>query len=114
MLQLFANTKYYMYSQVVDMRKGIYGLCGVVNNELKQNILQGDVFIFINKKYNTLKLLQWEGDGFALYEKKLTRGTFEHKTQNDTNALLLTHYQLQCILQGIILKSIQIKRRFVP
>jgi transposase len=112
-LQLSAQTKYYLYSQAVDMRKGIYSLCGVVNNELKKSVLQGDVFVFINRKQNTIKLLQWDGDGFALYEKKLARGTFEHKIQKDSSALLLTHYQLQCILQGIVLKSIQLKRRFV-
>lgn len=101
-----------MYTQVVDMRKGIYGLCGVVQNELNQNILLGDVFVFINRKHNTLKLLQWEGDGFCLYEKKLVRGTFEHQQQNNQPAILLTHYQLNCILQGVILKSIKMKKRF--
>lgn len=113
MLQLAANTKYYVYNEVVDMRKGIYGLCGVVQNELGQNVLLGDVFAFFNRKHNTIKLLQWEGDGFALYEKKLARGSFEHHTQAGQRAILLTHYQLQCILQGIILQSIRMKKRFV-
>ena len=51
------------------MRKGCYGLCGIVQNELKKNILLGDVFVFINKRHNQIKLLQWDTDGFALYEK---------------------------------------------
>lgn len=96
------------------MRKGAYGLCGIVQNQLKQNILNRDVFVFVNKKHNTIKLLQWDGDGFALYEKKLARGSFEYQPQQgNDDTVLLTHYQLQCILQGIILQSIRMKKRFV-
>jgi transposase len=113
MLQLSSNTKYYFYNEFVDMRKGVYGLCGVVHNEMKMNVTAGDVFIFLNRKHNTMKLLQWDGDGFSLYEKRLSRGTFEYKIEAGKRIILLTHFQLQCILQGIILKSIQIKRRFV-
>ena len=34
MLHLSSNTLYYFYNKVVDMRKGVYGLCGIVNNEI--------------------------------------------------------------------------------
>jgi transposase len=113
MLQLSSNTKYYFYNEFVDMRKGIYGLCGVVQNEMKMNITDRDVFIFLNRKHNTMKLLQWDGDGFCLYEKRLARGTFEYKIEEGKAIILLTNFQLQCILQGIILKSVKMKRRFV-
>lgn len=112
MLQLSSYTKYYWYNDFVDMRKGIYGLCGLVQNNLKQDITQGDVFVFLNRKCNTLKLLQWDKDGFCLYEKKLSEGTFERQQTNNLSAILLTHYQLNCILQGVVLKSIKIKKRF--
>lgn len=95
------------------MRKGCYGLCGIVHNELKKNILLGDVFVFINKRHNQVKLLQWDRDGFALYEKRLEKGSFEQPCCSDNStALLLTHLQLQHILQGIVLKSVQHKKRY--
>ncbi len=95
------------------MRKGCYGLCGIVQNELKKNILLGDIFVFMGKGYNKIKLLQWDKDGFALYEKRLEKGRFEYPAnkQNGTD-ILLTHLQLQHILQGIILKSVKHKKRF--
>ena len=113
MLHLSSNERYYFYNQVTDMRKGCYGLCGIVQNELKKNILFGDVFVFINKRHNQIKLLQWDKDGFALYEKRLEKGLFEQPaaTQNGTD-ILITHLQLQHILQGIILKSVRHKERF--
>jgi transposase len=96
----------------MDMRKGIFSLCGVVNNELKKNILLRDVFVFINRKKDTIKLLQWDVDGFAMYEKKLAKGTFEHKQLQDSQTTLLTNYQLQCILQGVVLQNVSVKKRF--
>ena len=113
MLHLSSNERYYFYNQVVDMRKGCYGLCGIVQNEMKKNVLLCDVFVFINKRRNQIKLLQWDKDGFALYEKRLEKGLFEQpgNTQNGTD-ILLTHLQLQHILQGVILKSVRHKKRF--
>ena len=95
------------------MRKGCYGLCGIVQNEIKKNILLGDVFVFINKRRNQIKLLQWDIDGFALYEKRLEKGTFQQPLPIQTGTdILLTHLQLQHILQGVILQSVRHKKRF--
>ena len=95
------------------MRKGCYGLCGIVQNELKRNILLGDVFVFINKRHNQIKLLQWDSDGFIVFEKRLEKGSFEQpcNAHNGTD-ILLTHLQLQHILQGVILQSVRHKKRF--
>jgi transposase len=113
MLHLSAARQYYFYNKVTDMRKGCYGLCGIVQNELKKNILLGDVFVFINRRRNQVKLLQWDRDGFALYEKRLEKGTFEQPwpAQNGTD-ILLSNLQLQHILQGVILQSVRHKKRF--
>ncbi len=114
MLHPSSQERYYLYNQIVDMRKGCYGLCGLVQNEMKKNILLGDVFVFINKRHNQIKLLQWDKDGFALYEKRLEKGTFEQpgNTQNGTD-ILLTHLQIQHILQGVILQSVRHKKRYI-
>ena len=114
MLHLSSNERYYFYNQITDMRKGCYGLCGIVQNELKKNILSGDVFVFINRRHNQIKLLQWDKDGFTLYEKRLEKGSFEKpcSAQSGTD-MLLTHLQLQHILQGVILQSVRHKKRFV-
>ena len=113
MLYLSANTRYYLYSNIVDMRKGCYGLCGLVTNDMKKNILSGDVFVFMNKRHNQIKLLQWDKDGFALYEKRLEKGTFEQPDNLHENSdILLSNLQLQLILQGIILQSVRHKKRF--
>ena len=113
MLHLSSTERYYFYNQIVDMRKGCYGLCCIVQNELKKNVLLGDVFVFINKRHNQIKLLQWDRDGFAVYEKRLEKGTFEQPDFDQTaNSILLTNIQLKHILQGVILRSVIHKKRF--
>ena len=113
MLHLNASIRYYFYSKIVDMRKGCYGLCGLVTNDMKKNILSGDVFIFMNKRHNQIKLLQWDKDGFAIYEKRLEKGSFERPDNSAENSdIFLSHIQLQLILQGIMLHSVRHKKRF--
>ena len=77
MLHLNTGFRYFYYNGVADMRKGAYSLSGLVRNEMNRDVLSGDEFIFIGKRANKIKLLQWDTDGFALYEKGLERGTFE-------------------------------------
>jgi transposase len=76
--------------------------------------LSGSVFIFINKKRNQLKLLLWEGDGFALYYKRLEKGTFElpATTQIDSSSLAVSARQLQFILQGVSLEKVHFRKRY--
>jgi hypothetical protein len=113
MLSLNANTRYFLYQSYIDMRKSFNGLCGIVTNELHQNILGNDVFIFFNKRKTHVKLLAFEGDGFAIYYKRLEEGTYEFSADSSSGtSSLLSYGQLLLILQGISLKKVQFRRRY--
>lgn len=95
------------------MRKGFDSLSGLVTLQLQMNALSGAVFIFFNKKRNQVKLLVWEGDGFAMYYKRLEKGTYELPAMDDTNTSASIHTrQLQLILQGISLSSVRNRKRY--
>ena len=95
------------------MRKSFDGLSGTVRNELGKDPLNGEVFIFINKRCNQVKLLPWEGDGFSLYYKRLEKGTYELPLWNeDAKSVELRSDELMLILQGISLQSVQRRKRF--
>ena len=110
MLHLSASVKYYFYTQAVDMRKGFDSLSGLVQQHMHLNVLNGGIFIFINKKRNQVKLLLWEGDGLSLYYKRLEQGTYECPQTIEGYNLSAT--QLQLILHGIQLKSVKMKNRY--
>lgn len=113
MLHLSAACRYYLYTGTTDMRKGFDSLCGIITAQMNHNALSGAVFIFFNKKHNQIKILLFEGDGFALYHKRLERGTYElPEADHKTSSTAVTNEQLQLILQGISLKSIRKRKRY--
>ena len=60
------------------MRKGVWNLCGLVPVwPAKSNPLDGSVYVFFSKSYQTVKLLVWDRDGFVVYMKRLEQGRFE-------------------------------------
>src|SRR3954468_10715768 len=112
MLPLSAACRYYLYTGTTDMRKGFDSLCGIVTSQMNHHALSGAVFIFFNKKHNQVKLLLFEGDGFAIYHKRLEQGTYElPEADNKSGSTAVNSQQLQLILQGISLKSIHKRKR---
>ena len=111
MLSLSPSCRYFFYRQQADMRKGFDGLSGIVRNALQKDPLTGDIFVFINRRRNQIKLLHFEGDGFSIYHKRLERGTYEIPEGNQ-DQMVLRHEQLQFILQGVLLKSVRHRKRF--
>lgn len=93
------------------MRKSFDGLSGIVRNSLGKDPLNGDIFIFVNRRRNQIKLLRFENDGFAIYYKRLERGTYEIP-DGIGDHLVLGHDQLQFILQGVSLSSVRHRKRF--
>jgi transposase len=113
MLSISKGYRYYLYGRGCDMRKGFDGLSGLVVNEFKRNPLSGDVFIFFNKPRSHVKLLQWQGDGFAMYCKRLEKGTYEiPEISSASSGIELSSQQLLLILEGISLQSVKKRLRY--
>jgi transposase len=94
------------------MRKGFDGLSGVVRQGLSKDPLSGDMFIFLNRRRNQIKLLLWERDGFSIYHKRLERGTYELPLCDGSDSIDIRSDELMLILQGISLKSVRRRTRF--
>jgi transposase len=95
----------------VDGRKGIDGLAGVVRTALGRDPRSGDLFVFRNRRGDRLKILAWMGDGFALYLRRLERGTFAFPAAA-TKDLALSPTQLAMILGGLDLAAARPRPRF--
>ena len=113
MFSLTSSFCYYLYRNPTDMRLGMDGLCGLVRGQLRRSPGSGEVFLFINKPRNKVKLLRWEEGGFILYYKRLEQGTFELPTFNVTaTACVLGWAELVMIIEGISIQKIQRRKRF--
>ena len=72
MFHLHEKLKYFLYPAAVDMRKSFYTLSGIVTSIMKRDVQSGEVFIFVNKRLTTMKILHLEHGGLVIYHKKLT------------------------------------------
>ena len=52
------------------------GLPGAVEEYLKQDPKSGHLFVFFNRTCRMVKILYWEGDGYAIWSKRLVQGMF--------------------------------------
>jgi transposase len=113
MLTLPPTVAVLLHRQPVDIRKSFDGLLGIVRNGLGVDPLRPTFFVFFNKKRNKLKILYWDNDGFAIWYKRLEKGTF-HLVLPCTGeaSLTLTRAQLAMLLEGIDFQHIKQRKRF--
>lgn len=113
MFTLGTEHRYLLYSQPTDMRKSFDGLSGLVQNQLSGNPRSGDVFLFINKGRDKLKLLHWTGSGYTLYYKRLEKGTFELPSYGQKPAgIKLDYARLVMIIDGLSIKNLSQRKRY--
>jgi transposase len=103
--------RYFLYRDAADMRKSFDGLCGLVIGGLKRDPLSGDVFVVLNRRRTHVKLLVWDRSGFVLYYKRLEEGTFELPAGAGDG--MLTWQELVFMLEGVSLKSIRYRKRYM-
>jgi transposase len=60
----------------VDFRKGIDGLAALCRQVLESDPLSGTLFVFCSRRRQALKCLSYDGQGFWLCQKRLSRGRF--------------------------------------
>ena len=111
MLTLGLTGTIYVAVEPGDGRKGIDGWSGVVRAVLGRDPASGDLFVFNNRRGGTLKILAWMGDGFALYLRRLEKGTFAFPHAGEKE-LAITPTQLAMILGGVELAATRPRNRF--
>ncbi len=112
MLPISTQARFFLYSEAVDMRKSFDGLHGLVMDSLKMNPLSGDVYIFINRRRNRIKLLVWDRTGFWLLYKRLEQGRFQYLFSANNSSIELSYEALIMLLEGIDLQSIKRRKRY--
>jgi transposase len=113
MLTLSESACYFIYLNNTDMRKGFDSLCGIVSSQMQLDPLSNAVYIFINRRRTQIKLLCWEGDGFALYYKRLEQGTYELPQEEENECCInVDTTRLKKIFQGVSVHQNRQRKRY--
>jgi len=111
MLSVPPQVRVFLCTQPTDMRKSFDGLHGLVTEVLGQDPLSGDLFVFLNRRRDRVKILLWEGDGLSIWYKHLQSGTFA-LPDCDGDSIVLSPAQLTLLLSGIDLKQTRPRKRY--
>jgi transposase len=98
MLQIAPQMRVLVALEAVDLRKGIDGLAELCREKLSADPFSGCLFIFRGRRATTIKLLQYDGQGFVLAQKRLSRGRFVWWPNGSGPARSVESYQAQLLV----------------
>lgn len=90
----------YIVCGYTNMRKVIYGLSTIVQNNFQLDSFSNSIFLFCGRKCNRMKALYWEGDGFVLLYKRLENGKFQCP-RNESEVRKITDREFRWLLEGL-------------
>lgn len=76
MLTLPPSVRVYLAAEPVDLRRGHDGLVAIARGVWKLDPFAGHLFVFIGRRFDRVKILVWDRNGFVLYYKRLSKGRF--------------------------------------
>ena len=100
MIAVTAQTRILVATEAMDFRCGIDGLARSCRQVLKADPFCGALFVFRNKRSTAIKILAYDGRGFWLCQKRLSRGRFRWWPEATEGTLALEAHQLQLLLAG--------------
>lgn len=103
MIQLSPQMKILVAVEAVDGRKGIDSLARLCEQELATDPFSGCVFIFRSRSGTAIRLLVYDGQGFWLAHKRLSKGRFQWWVKGDSGgdrARRLEAHQAQILVAG--------------
>jgi len=80
-LTLPSSVRIYVAAEAVDLRRGFDGLAAATRGVIRQDSLNGHLFVLLNRRRNRIELLVWDRTGYLLLYKRLERGTFHLPAQ---------------------------------
>ena len=100
MIQVTPQMRVLVAVDAADFRKGIDGLAQLCRASLNVDPFTGTVFVFRNRRRTAIKLLVYDGQGFWLCHKRLSKGTFRWwpSRQDESSTAALKAHELQVLL----------------
>jgi len=108
----FGEKPVYLCCGHTDMRKSINGLMALVQGSFSLDPFAEALYVFCNRRRDRMKMLEWDGDGFWLYFKRLERGRFRWPNADGENTMILTGEEMRHLIGGAKLEK-KLRRKMV-
>ena len=115
MLSWPPTVRIFLCTDATDMRKGFDSLAHLVETSFTLDPMSGHLFIIRSRRGDRVKILYWDGDGLALWYKRLEKGSFRFPaatTTDGSKGVEVKASDLMMILEGIDLGSVRRLRRY--
>jgi transposase len=114
LLSLPSNIRIFVSRAATDMRKSFDGLSLIVQHKFGREAFSGDLFVFFNRQRDRVKLLQWDGNGFWVFAKRLESGAFARWPDDagDSACVAIDRARLSMLLDGVDMRSVKLRSRF--
>lgn len=101
MMQISPQMRILVATQPADFRQGIDGLARLCRERLSADPFSGTVFVFRNRRATAIKVLVYDGQGFWLCLKRLSRGRLRYwPSHGQARERELLAHELQVLLAG--------------
>lgn len=111
MIGFASQARIWLCTQPTDMRQSFQGLSALVRNQLKLDPLNGQYFVFVNRRKTQMKVLYFTPSGYCLWAKRLEQGQFRVQPTSKGQKLL-TPAGLQLLIDGIEVQKYRQFKRF--
>jgi transposase len=98
MIQIAAQMRVLVAIEPVDGRKGIDSLVRLCQDKLAEDPFSGCVFIFRSRRGSSIRLLSYDGQGYWLAQKRLSKGKFVWWPEADTLTKGLEAHEAQLLM----------------
>ena len=84
----------FLYDAPCDMRKSFNTLSQLVEVDMKRDLLEGDLFLFVARNRRRAKVLYFDGTGLCLFAKRIDQGLFPAPWKMSKHQLSLSELAL--------------------
>ncbi|MEW6440660.1 MAG: IS66 family insertion sequence element accessory protein TnpB [bacterium] len=111
MLSLPPSVRIFLCTRPVDMRLSFDRLAALAEQVLEESPFTGHLFVYVNRQGDRVKILYWDRVGFAIWYRRLERGTYRFPFVEGPR-VEMNSSELALILEGIDLSGSRRQKRY--